>query len=95
MKKSLALSRRQRRREYMRKYYGNPWDSSSKTSSRKSSSHKSSSHRKSMKFKTAKKSSIKTGTRSKRNVSFREPIERSRSSSSSHNSVWRTVSSEK
>jgi hypothetical protein len=48
-----------------------------------------------MKFKAPKKSSIKTGTRSKSNVSFRNPIERSRSFSSSHNSVWRTVSSEK
>jgi hypothetical protein len=45
----------------MRKYYGNPWDSSSN----KTSSRKSSSHRKSMRFKTAKKVQLKLGQEAK------------------------------
>ena len=72
------LSKRQKKRNTLRKRYGNPWDSSPKST----------------------KSSRRniTSKRSSKKVSFRQPLVRSRSRSSSKSSshaAWRSVSSKK
>jgi len=99
-------SHRQRRRDDLRKSYGNPWDTSSDKSSSKSSSksmsksNKITSRRVSL-TKTPKKSSMKSSnkTKSHRSITFREPLERSRSltksSTSTSHDVWHSVSSGK
>jgi hypothetical protein len=69
------LSKRQKKRNTLRKRYGNPWDSSPKSSRRNI-----------------------TSKRSSKKVSFRQPLVRSRSKSSSKSSshaAWRSVSSKK
>ena len=101
-------SHRQRRKNDLRKSYGNPWDSSSDKSSSKSSSKTNQINKRSnvslrhiSLTKTPKKSSMKTSNRTKshRTITFREPLERSRSlsksSTSSSHAVWHSVSSEK
>jgi len=96
MKNSIR-SHRQHRKETLRKMYGNPWDSSSKSSSKSISQlspKKSATKRVSSRM--PKKSSIKSRTQTNR-VTFREPLERSasksKSSTSRSHAVWRSVSS--
>ena len=80
--KPLFRSSRQTRRAKLRKMYGDPWDNTTSSSSRKSSS---------MPKKSAMKSSSKS--RTKKNVSFKEPLDKNLSSTSSVHAAWRSVSS--
>lgn len=105
MTKTKFRSYRQRRKYSLRKSLGNPWDSSSSKSSSNKSNKINEKNKMSLKrislTKTPKKSSMKTPnkTRSHRNISFSEPLERSRSltksSTSSSHAAWYSVSSEK
>ncbi len=81
----------QRKKLMMRKIDGNPRDSSSNSNSSKSSFKT----RKHTSTRMPKKSSIKSKTKknNRNRISFREPLERS-ASSTSHN-VWYSVSSKK
>jgi hypothetical protein len=80
--KPLFRSHRQTRKAKLRKMYGDPWDSTTSSSSRKSTP---------MPKKSAMKSSSKS--RTKKNVSFKEPLDKSLSSTSSAHAAWRSVSS--
>jgi hypothetical protein len=80
--KPLFRSHRQTRRAKLRKMYGDPWDNTTSSSSKQSNS---------MPRKSAMKSSSKR--RTKKNVSFKEPLDKSRSSTSSAHAAWRSVSS--
>ena len=91
--KPLFRSHRQSRKVNLRRMYCNPWDdSSSSSSSRKLVS----SSRKTKNQKAPKKSAMKKSSgnkKTKKKVSFREPLDRSRSTTSSAHSAWHSVSS--
>jgi len=80
MPKTLGRSHRQRKRETLRRLYGNPWDSSS-SSSRNATRHS---------FSQASK-------KSKKRVTFRQPLVRgpskSKSTTSTSHAAWHSVSS--
>jgi hypothetical protein len=93
----MPRSYRQRRKAYLRRTMGNPWDSDSKSTSSKSPRSPRNITSK-VSLHAPKKSSIKSRTHSNR-VTFREPLERSASKSksisttSSRHSAWHSVSS--
>jgi hypothetical protein len=101
-------SRRQLKREKLRKFYGNPWDNSEQEkkgyiegpartfSPRKrsqSSSPRKSSPNRSVSSKHPKKSALKKSSGTRKNVSFKHPLTRSKSTTSSSHAAWRSVSS--
>ncbi len=98
-------SSRKRRKAINRKIFGNPWDSSSSDSdfitmntkfgspkANTKSSSSASTIKKISLYKKPKKSSFKSRKSSNR-ISFRSPLIRSKSSTSTSHAVWKTVSS--
>ena len=99
MMKVKFRSSRQFKRTSFRRMYGNPWDSSSTSSisSPRTSSNILSSLTRNNKVKIPKKSAFKSNSITRKKISFREPLEKSKSKSksttSSYHSDWRSVSS--
>jgi hypothetical protein len=101
MPRRKTQSSRQMRKENLRRMYGNPWDSTSSKSSSNSSKSitpsKQNFTKKAITGRKAKKSAIKSQTANSNRISFREPLERSRSSTksttSSRHSAWKNISS--
>ena len=105
MPKTSFRSHRQINKYTLRRMYGNPWDKPSSSSSSSSSLSSSSSRRETttssprretrprrhISNKQPKKSAVKKSNTTRKNVSFREPLERSASSSA--HAAWHTVSS--
>lgn len=97
-------SHRQLRKATLRRMYGNPWDTPSRSSTSSRSSSKSSkssrssrSPAKTISSRYPKRSSLKKSNTTRKNITFREPLERSASKSKSTTSsahlAWRSVSS--